>query len=76
MAWAKDADWSIPDPLKASYEAAHLAVLMDLRDELKDLNNLFRCQNFLAIPHILRIIRKNTTKHRRKKLSPKVHERP
>lgn len=35
-----------------------LAVLMDIRDELKDLNRILHCQNFLEIPHTLRGIRK------------------
>jgi hypothetical protein len=50
-----------------SYEAAQLAVLMDLRDELKRLNGLLHCSNFLAIPARLEAIRINTRKKRRVK---------
>lgn len=39
-----------------SYEAAQLSVLMDLRDELKSLNALLNCPNFIGIPTTLRII--------------------
>ena len=45
---------------------AQLSVLMDIRDELKQLNALLHCHNFTAIPHTLRSIQKNTTKKRRK----------
>lgn len=46
---------------------ARLAVLMDIRDELQTLNGLLTCPNFIAIPHKLDAIRKNTTKKRRRK---------
>lgn len=52
----KDMDWALP--VQASFDRAQLAVLMDLRDELKRLNNLLHCHNFIAIPNILRGIRK------------------
>lgn len=45
---------------------AHLAVLMDIRDELQTLNRLLGCQNFLSIPSKLDAIRRNTTKAKRK----------
>jgi len=48
-------------------EEASLAVLMDIRDELKSLNRLLQCPNFSMIPKILRGIRQNTTKKRRTK---------
>lgn len=43
-------------------QEARLAVLMDIRDELKKLNGLLRCQNFIDIPHVLKDIRRNTHK--------------
>lgn len=49
-----------------SYPAAQLAVLMDIRDELQTLNGLLRCPNFLAIPAILKTIKSNTAKKKRK----------
>jgi hypothetical protein len=40
---------------------------MDLRDEMKRLNNLLHCQNFLAIPYHLERIRLNTRKPKKRK---------
>lgn len=46
---------------------AQLSVLMDLRDELKSLNGVLHCPNFLDIPRILRQVRRNTAKPKPKK---------
>lgn len=46
--------------LGCNWEAARLAVLMDIRDGLKQLNGLLGCHNFIAIPGILRTIKANT----------------
>ena len=43
-----------------------IAVLMDIRRELRALNAILGCPNFTGIPHELRIIRKNTTKRKRR----------
>lgn len=56
----KDVEWRL-NPLlnnKVSNGDAQLAVLMDLRDELKKINNLLHCQSFTDIPNILRQIRR------------------
>jgi len=55
------------------YENAtiHMAILMDIRDELQELNRLLNCANFLAIPTVLRGIEKNTRKKIKLKLSKK-----
>lgn len=50
-----------------SFDAAQLAVMLDIRDELQTLNAVFRCYNTLAIPGLLRDIRRNTNKRKRKK---------
>ena len=50
-----------------SMEGAQLAVLMDIREELHSLNNIFRCYKFLQIPGKIEAIRKNTAKPKRKK---------
>lgn len=50
-----------------SQSDAHLAVMMDIRTELQKLNRVLYCPNFTAIPGILRTIRRNTTKPRRRK---------
>lgn len=49
-----------------THEDRVLAVLMDIREELQTLNDVFRCHNALAIPELLRAIKKNTTKRKRK----------
>jgi hypothetical protein len=43
------------------------ALLMDIRDELQKLNGLLHCGDFIAIPHKLDAIRRNTTKPKRMK---------
>lgn len=47
-------------------DQVQIAVLMDIRDELQTLNAVFRCRNFLEIPVVLRAIRRNTAKPRKK----------
>ena len=49
-----------------SFDTIQTAVLMDIRDELQRLNALFRCHNFLEIPYVLRQIRANTSKPKRR----------
>lgn len=63
----KNINWTIKtNPNGTTPEQdAHLAVLMDIRDELQALNRVFGCQNFLEVPRILREIRRNTTKKKR-----------
>lgn len=58
----RNLNWSINHH---TYEAAQLAVLMDIREELQKLNLTFRCPNFLQIPNKIEAIRKNTAKKRR-----------
>jgi hypothetical protein len=56
----KDTSWTVPSGT-ISYEAASLCVLMDIRDELKQLNALLSCSNFTLLPRVLKQIRANTT---------------
>ena len=74
MARHKDQNWSLPDGYKQSdgsrthsWESIQVSLLMDLRDELKSLNRLLHCSNFIAIPRKLDRIGRNTEKKRRKK---------
>lgn len=53
-----------------SPEHLHAALLMDLRDELQRLNRLLHCHNTVAIPELLRAIKRNTTKRKRKVSKP------
>jgi hypothetical protein len=64
MARCKDFDWNLSDT--PSWDRTHAAILMDIRDELKSLNALLHCHNFVAIPHTLKRISQNTTKRKRK----------
>ena len=73
MARHKDREWSLPDGRPTDgggtvhdWESLHAAILMDIRDELKQLNALLGCSNFRAIPRVLRTIYRNTAKPRQK----------
>jgi hypothetical protein len=46
-------------------EDATLAVLMDIRDELKALNILFHCTNFTEMPHTLKRIERAIPRRKR-----------
>lgn len=58
------------------YAHAHLAVLMDIRDELQALNRVFACPNFLAVPVVLREIAGATRDTRRKLTTISAKLRP
>jgi len=66
----KDVNWWVADELGKclSVDHAQLAVLMDIRDELQNLNARINCHETLAIPRWLRRISSNTAKPRRKKV--------
>ena len=69
MARHKNVEWRIPEKAQ-TWEQVDTAVLMDLRDELKEMNQSLRCLrciNFLRIPAKLDAIRRNTAKKIRKK---------
>lgn len=67
----KTKDWEWTHGPEASgtycYDGAHLAVLMDIRDELKSLNAVLHCHNFMDIPHKLERIKRNTARKRKPK---------
>jgi len=60
--------WTIEKSAAGSYsfDQARLAVLMDIRAELQKLNGLLHCHNFVAFPHTLLAIQRNTAKQKRK----------
>jgi hypothetical protein len=43
MARHKNVDWNLPGPNVETWEQAQVAVLMDIRDELKALNATLAC---------------------------------
>jgi hypothetical protein len=51
--------------LDVSHDHIQFALLMDIRDELQELNALLH-HNAVAIPELLRAIKRNTTKPKRK----------
>lgn len=61
MATHVDADWDLPEKID-TWELVKVALLMDIRRELKWLNRLLSCRNFTDIPHTLAAIKRNTTK--------------
>ena len=72
MARFKDVNWGVSTKTDGNVwdtAGAQLAVLMDLRDELKRLNHIICCPNFIGIPSVLEQIRRNTTKPRRRKVT-------
>ena len=68
MARFKDGNWNLEatgNGCIKTWEQAGIAVLMDIRDELKALNGIIGCRNVMDVPQILREIRRNTTKRRK-----------
>ena len=65
----KDFNWSFDKTNEGKYftDQVAVAVLMDIRDELKLMNQILQCPNTSEIPAILRDIRKNTKKRRGKR---------
>lgn len=66
MARFKDVNWNLaqaPGGAPATWEQVQLALLMDIRDELRRLNGLLHCPNFTGIPHTCRarVIRSSWT---------------
>lgn len=45
MARYKDADWSLPEGKIETWQQVEIAVLMDIRDELKAINRKLDCPN-------------------------------
>lgn len=71
MARHKNSDWCLPEnngtPHRHDWNSIHAAIVMDIRDELQILNRLLGCANFRQVPAILRGIRVNTDRRKRKK---------
>lgn len=74
MRRTKNWDWN-DKPDKAgnyTWAQAQVSVLQDIRDELQQLNRIIGCPNFIAVPEILRGIKRNTGKKRK----PRVVGKP
>lgn len=57
------ADWNGKVPF--TWDGLQIALLAAILDELKSLNGLLNCPNFLRIPRELAAIKRNTTKKKR-----------
>jgi hypothetical protein len=68
----KHVDWTLPDQDKEPFTWQHVevALLMDIRAELQQLNQLLSCPNFREIPFQLRRIRIATEARRRESRHP------
>jgi hypothetical protein len=63
----RDLHWNLPSKPE-TWEQVTVALLMDIRRELKQLNRVLACPNFTEIPKVLAQIRRNTTKNKRLKI--------
>ena len=65
----RDLDWTIAinDDNTWPSDKIQIALLADIRAELKRLNAVLHCPNFLEVPALLRHIKRNTTKKRKPK---------
>lgn len=63
----KDKNWIVTeeDGTVRTWEQVQVALLMDIRDELKRLNNVLQCPNFIAVPSKLDLIRQELKEVRR-----------
>jgi hypothetical protein len=68
--YKRNCDWYVEmesGTYYGSYDHAILAVLMDVRGELRKLNGLLACPNFAEVPWTLKAIKANTAKPRKAK---------
>lgn len=76
VSYKEFADWDVTlwknDDGTATHETLMVAALYGIRDELRRLNHVLQCPNFLAVPSKLDRIEKNTRKRKR----PKVVGKP
>lgn len=72
----KNVEWNLTGSVEnanqpANWEMVKIAVMMDIRDELRELNGLLHCPNFRQIPTKLDAIGRNTRPTpREKKATP------
>lgn len=66
----RNSNWRIIENDEGRYDTDQVqrAILLDIREELRALNRLLNCQNTIAIPGLLRDIRRNTTKPKKKRV--------
>lgn len=67
MARHKDTEWNLNDKVN-TWEEIGIAVLLDIRDELKGIRSRLDCYETLTIPRLLSTIAKNTQRKRKRKV--------
>lgn len=76
----KDYNWYVATADGKKYEvisqAQMLAVMMDIRDELKRLNNVLQCPNFIAVPSKLDAIKTELRQVRLNTRKKKAMQKP
>ncbi len=60
-------NWATPQGTDFRWEHVSIEVLMDIRDELRRLNVLLHCHNFVRIPQALDLIGRNTKRQPKKR---------
>ena len=65
----KDATINLPEKSGnvRTWDSINTGLLMDLRDELKQLNAVFDCTNFQSIPRELRAIKRELATYRKER---------
>lgn len=56
------------DAVNMQWSDVDRAIALDVARSLREIRNILQCGNFLAIPHKLDRIAKNTTKKRKRKV--------
>ena len=67
MADPRWVDWELGPGPNYTWEQINAALLMDIRERLTQLLDIFRCANAQDIPRQLRAINQNTRRKRRKR---------
>jgi hypothetical protein len=62
--WVADEDGTVP-----TWERVQLAVLMDIRDELQEINRTLRCPNTQRIPRYLQQIVSRLPERKKKRVA-------
>ena len=63
MARKKNREWNCGELSDTTFDQAQLAVLMDIRDELQELNATLNCWRFQEMPTVLKRIDKRLLKN-------------
>jgi len=65
----RDWNWQLYESDGGGFQSEQVthALLMDIREELKRLNRVLQCPNFIAVPAKLDKIERNTRKRRKKR---------